>query len=147
MKRTFVKIAAAVLLPGAMAACASHRPILSPNARVNQVGTSVAERDVDDCLARGEAAKTEVAQQNSGENVVAGAAGSSVVGAAAGGAGGAISGNAGQGAAAGAVGGVVASLTASMLRWLFTPKPPDPNYQVFVERCLREKGYDPVGWK
>jgi hypothetical protein len=147
MKRSLVNISAVLSLSAAMAACSSHRPILSPNARVDQVGTSVAERDVDDCMARGEAAKTEVAQQNSGENVVASAAGSSVVGAAAGGAGGAIYGNAGQGAAAGAVGGVVASLTASMLRWLFRPNPPDPNYQVFVERCLREKGYDPAGWK
>jgi hypothetical protein len=147
MNRSFVKFAAPGLLVAAIAGCASQRPLLSPNAHLNQVGTSMAERDVEDCMARGEVAKSEGKLQNSGENVVANAAGSSVVGAAAGGAGGAIAGNAAQGAAAGAVGGAVASLTASMLRWLFTPKPPDTSYMLFVDRCLREKGYDPAGWK
>jgi hypothetical protein len=136
-----------VLLAAAMVGCSSRRPVLAPNAHLNQVGTEASQRDIDDCLARGEAAKSEAGQQPSGENVVAGAAGSSVVGAAGGAAGGAIVGNAGQGAAAGAVGGAVASLTASMLRWLFRPKPEDTSYKLFVDRCLREKGYDPAGWK
>jgi hypothetical protein len=33
------------------------------------------------------------------------------------------------------------------LRGLFASKPPDPAYRGFVDGCLREKGYEPVGWK
>lgn len=126
--------------------CASQRPLLSSNPHLASVGSNVAERDVDDCIERAKVASTE-SPQPSKENVVAGAATSSVVGAAAGGAGGAVIGNAGQGAAAGAVGGAVASLTSALLQGLFTPKPPDPSYRLFVDRCLREKGYEPAGWK
>jgi len=127
-------------------ACASHRPVLASNAHLMQVGPSVGERDIDDCIARAEAASSE-GGETAGENVVAGAAGSSVVGAAAGGAGGAVVGDAARGAAAGAVGGAVASLTSALLRGLFTSKAPDPSYRQFVDRCLREKGYEPASWK
>jgi hypothetical protein len=109
-----------------------------------RVGPEVAERDIDECIARAEAARTEGRETS---NVVTGAATGSVVGAAAGGAGGAVVGQAAQGAAAGAVGGAVASLMHALLGWMFQPKPPDPSNQQFVDRCLREKGYEPAGWK
>jgi len=146
MNKNAAKIALASWLSVGIAGCATHRPVLSANAHLERVGSSAGERDIQDCIARAEAAKTE-RPQGSGENVVAGAAGSSVVGAAAGGAGGAVVGNAGRGAAAGAAGGAVASLTSALLRGLFAPKPPDPSYRQFVDRCLREKGYEPAGWK
>ena len=120
--------------------------MLASNDYLMRVGPAVGERDIDDCITRAETASSETAGV-SGENVVAGAAGSSVVGAAAGGAGGAVVGEAGRGAAAGAVGGVVASLTSALLRGLFAAKSPDPSYRPFVERCLREKGYEPAGWE
>ncbi|HVO96168.1 MAG TPA: hypothetical protein VMT22_25150 [Terriglobales bacterium] len=109
-----------------------------------RVGPGVAERDIDECMARAEAAKTEGRDAGS---VAAGAATGSVVGAAAGGAGGAVVGQAAQGAAAGAIGGTVASLMHALLGWMFRPKPQDPSNQQFVDRCLREKGYEPAGWK
>jgi hypothetical protein len=128
-----------------ISACASQRPVLSANAHLVGMGSTAAERDIDECLKLAEAASAEGGK--AGEDVVAGAATSSVVGAAAGGAGGAVVGQAGQGAAAGAVGGAVASLTHALLRGLFRSKPPDPFHRQFVDRCLREKGYEPTGWK
>jgi len=42
-----------IILAAAIAAlvgCASQRPVLYPNAHLNQVGTTVAERDIDLCM-------------------------------------------------------------------------------------------------
>jgi hypothetical protein len=145
MKRV-TKITIALCLILGISGCSSHRPVLSANAHLARVGSDTAARDIDECIERAKVASTEGGESTSG-NVVAGAAGSSVVGAAAGGAGGAVVGNAAQGAAAGAVGGAVASLTSALLRGLFAPKPPDPALRSFADRCLREKGYEPAGWK
>jgi len=120
--------------------------MLSSNAHLMRVGPAVGERDIDDCVARAQAASTE-SHESDKENVVASAATSSVVGAAAGGAGGAVVGQAARGAAAGAVGGAVANLTRALLQGLFRSKPPDPSNRQFVDRCLREKGYELAGWK
>jgi hypothetical protein len=135
-------IVSGVLL--ALTACATQRPVLSANNHLMRVGTAAAERDIEDCMAIAETAAEARASGN--ENVVAGAATSSVVGAAAGGAGGAVFGNAGQGAAAGAVGGAVGSLTHSLLQGLFRSKPAEPVRRDLTERCLRAKGYEPSGW-
>jgi len=115
MKKTILQVATISSLLVGISACASQRPVLSSNAHLMRVGPDVGERDIDECIARAEAASTE-GRATSNENVVAGTATSSVVGAAAGGAGGAIVGQAGQGAAAGAVGGVVASLCMRFCR-------------------------------
>src|SRR5947209_19995582 len=100
MKKTILQVATISSLLVGISACASQRPVLSSNAHLMRVGPDVGERDIDECIARKEAASTE-GRATSNENVVAGTATSSVVGAAAGGAGGAIVGQAGQGAAAG----------------------------------------------
>lgn len=144
MRKTIRQIAMILSLFVGIAACASQRPVLSPNAQLMRAGAEGAERDIDECIARAEAA---MKQHREGSSVVTDTAASSVVGAAAGGAGGAIFGNAAQGAAAGAVGGTVASLMSALLGWMFRPKPPEPTNQQFVDRCLREKGYEPAGWK
>jgi hypothetical protein len=130
-----------------ISACAAQKPVLSSNARLTSVGPPVAERDIDECIAKA-GAEAGQNKQTSTENPVASAATSSVAGAAAGGAGGAIFGNAGQGAAAGAVGGAVGSLTMALLQGrFFERKPPEPITRQLTERCLREKGYEPVGWR
>jgi hypothetical protein len=66
------------------------------------------------------------------------------VGAAAGAAGAAVYGGdvgraAGTGAAAGAAAGAV--------RGGFEAADPNPTYRNFVQRCLRERGYDVIGWQ
>jgi hypothetical protein len=146
MKKTILQIATIPMLLLGISACASQRPVLSPNAHLMRVGPGVGEQDIGECIARAEAGSTE-GRETSKDNVVAGTATGSVVGAAAGGAGGAVVGRAGQGAAAGAAGGAAASLMHALLQGLFGSKPPDPSYRQFVDRCLREKGYEPVGWK
>jgi len=146
VKKTILQGVTLVSLLLEISACASQRPVLSSNEHLMRVGPEFGERDIDECIAGAEEASTEGGKASK-ENVVAGAATGSVVGAAAGGAGGAVVGQAGQGAAAGAVGGVVASLMHALLQGLFQSKPPDPFNRQFVERCLRERGYEPAGWK
>ena len=137
------------LPPLAISACAAQKPVLFSNAHLTSVGSPVSERDIDECITKAKAGSEAAPSTDSPkESPLAGAATSSVVGAAAGGAGGAIVCNAGQGAAAGAVAGAVGSLMYALLQGrLFERKPPEPITRQLTERCLREKGYDPVGWK
>ena len=147
MKRTILHIATLFFLLLWVSACASHRPVLSSNEHLARVGPSVAEGDIDECIRRAEAVPNE-RRDTSKEDVVGGTAASTAVGAAAGGAGGAVVGRAGQGAAAGAAGGAAASLTYALVRGLFTSnRAPDLSRRAFIDRCLREKGYEPAGWK
>jgi hypothetical protein len=142
-KRTLnIKLAIALLivLPG----CASQRPSLYSNEHLMRVGTSQAERDIDQCVQQAEGA-TE-GRENLAENAAVSTAGSAAIGAAAGGAGGAVVGQAGQGAAIGAASSAAAGLMYSILRGIFGSSPPAPSYKGFVDRCLREKGYEPA-WK
>lgn len=126
--------------------CATQRPFLASNEHLIRVGPEIAQQDIDFCIERAKATSTE-RSGDSNQNAVAGAATSSVVGAAAGGAGGAVFGQAAQGAAAGAVGGAVGSVTQALIQGLFRPKPPDRTNQQLVDSCLRQKGYEPAGWK
>ncbi|MEJ2431425.1 MAG: hypothetical protein P8075_21290, partial [Deltaproteobacteria bacterium] len=65
------------------------------------------------------------------------------IGAAGGAATGAVLGSVGRGAAAGGAGGAA----VGCLQGLFRSREPDPVFRQFVDRCLREKGYEPIGWK
>ena len=147
MKKTRRQGATLVLVLLGISACASQRPVLSPNEQLLRVGPEVGERDIDECLARANEATATESAEASTENVATGAATSSVVGAAAGAAGGAIVGEAGRGAAAGSVGGLAASLMHTLLQAVFRSQPPPPSTRQFVDRCLRAKGYEPAGWR
>jgi outer membrane lipoprotein SlyB len=145
IKNTILHSVALVSVVLGICACASHRPVLSSNEHLSRVGAEVAERDIDECIIQAKARTDGVNASN--DNVVAGAATGSVAGAAAGGATGAAFGHAGRGAAAGALGGVVGSVTHSLLQGMFRRKPPQPSNQQVVDSCLRQKGYEPAGWK
>lgn len=67
------------------------------------------------------------------------------VGGAAGAAGGAIYGDAGRGAAVGAAGGVAAGLVRDLFH--HGQGGPAPAYRHYVDQCLHERGYHPVGWQ
>jgi hypothetical protein len=131
------------------AGCSAKRPALYPNDHYQQVGQAAAERDIDECRAHAEAyVKSGGVDggQRAGEaarNTGVGAA----VGAAGGAAGGAVAGSAGWGAAIGAASGAAASLFGTMFGWMFESRSPEPVYANFVERCLRDRGYDPIGWQ
>jgi hypothetical protein len=127
-----------------LAGCAMQRPVLYPNEQFKRVGSSAAERDTDECMGR---AEEYVASNGRVDGAVkgaaTGAATSATINAAAGAAGGAIVGHAGTGAAIGGAAGA----TRGLIRGLSGKQNPSPVYKNFVNRCLRDKGYDPIGWQ
>ena len=122
--------------------CATRRPVLFDNTKLQSVGREAADKDIDECFARASDAGLEARQ---GERVVGNTGKAAVVGAAAGGAAGAFSRSesAGTGAAAGAAGAAAGTMVSSMFR----SGEPDPTQKRYVEECLREKGYRVIGWK
>ncbi len=128
---------AAAILP-LVAGCA-RRPVLYPNPKLDRAGAAAAERDIELCMRRGR----QLVAGGRAEEVATETAVGAGVGAAAGAAGGAVVGRPGKGAAVGAASGGA----ASFLRSLFYRRDPEPAFRNFVERCLREKGYEPIGWR
>ena len=130
-----------------LTACSASKPTLYPNDQYNKVGSAVADQDIANCEAQ---AKEYVKSGGQGGEMASEAArntaGGAVVGAAGGAVGGAIGGNVGQGAAVGAASGATAGLLGTMFGWMFRKSEPDPVYRNFVEKCLRDKGYEPIGW-
>lgn len=131
-----VPILAVVFLP----ACAAQRPVLYPNAKLQEVGAAQAEIDIDECIVLAQQAG--VGRSRAGE-VAEKTATASAIGAAGGAAAGAVRGRAGRGAAAGAAGGAAAGLTAGMIK----TRDLDPVTKRWVEACLQERGYRTIGWK
>ncbi len=120
--------------------CAQKQPVLYPNAHLNQVGQAAAQNDIDLCLQAAEAAGVGT---DRAEEIGRSTAGGALVGVAVGAATGAVFGNIGRGAAAGALGGAAAGAVRGGLQ----SGERDPVFRNFVDRCLREKGYDPIGWR
>jgi hypothetical protein len=127
-----------------LAGCSTARPVLYPNAHLQSVGREAAERDIRECERQAKAAGADRRSGAAGD-VATGTAVGGGIGAASGAVGGAISGGgAGIGAAIGAASGAVAGFLGS----LFTRRSSvTPAYTGFVDRCLREKGYEPTGWE
>jgi hypothetical protein len=142
LKKRTLNIGLATALLIVLSACANQRPSLYSNEHLMRVGSSAAEQDIDKCIQHAERAGE--GQENLAENAAVSTAGSAAIGAAAGGAGGAVVGQAGQGAAIGAASSAAASLMYSLVRGVFGSNKPAPYYRGLVERCLREKGYEPA---
>jgi hypothetical protein len=136
----FVCAAAAAAL---LAACAAQevRPVLYPNLKLRQAGEQQAQRDIDACIALAEKSGAPAAGASP---VARGAAEGAAVGGATAAVGSAIrGGNVAEGAAAGAaIGG-----TAGAVHGAFRASRPDPLHRNFVQRCLRERGYEVIGWR
>jgi outer membrane lipoprotein SlyB len=127
----------------AVAACASQaRPILYPNDHLSAVGQAQADADLAECRRLAETAGAS-AGSGEGEQAARGAVVGGAIGGATGAAGGAVLGRPGTGAAVGAATGA----TANFMRSLFRRDQPSQAYRSFVDRCLRERGYEPVGWE
>ena len=133
-------LALVVLACAASAACASKRPVLYPNQHYRDAGIEVSKVDIDTCM---EMAETGVGDKNDAANTAGRTAVGAGAGAAVGAVGGAITGGAGTGAAVGAATGG----TAGFLSGLWDTRGHDPIYIAYVETCLREKGYQPIGWR
>jgi outer membrane lipoprotein SlyB len=144
MKESSIVIMTLLLLSG----CASQRPVLYPNEQFKRVGTETANREIDECKRRAdEYLNSDGRAEGALAGAVKGAATSAAVGGAAGGTGGAVVGRAGTGAAVGAAGGGAAGATRGLIHGLMDKQGPSPVYKNFVFRCLREKGYSPIGWE
>lgn len=124
-----------------IAGCSAPSPVLYPNARLNEVGQAQANQDIEACQQMAEAGGANAAPDQVGR-AAQGTAVGGAVGGATGAVGGAVLGSAGRGAAFGAATGA----TAGLMRSIFSRPQPSGAYKNFVNRCLRDKGYEPVGW-
>src|SRR5215831_1818612 len=112
-----MKRVAVALVTAGLVGCATARPVLYPNEKFEQVGSSGADRDIAECSELADRAGATPGAGKAGQvakDTGIGTAG----GAAAGAVGGAIAGSPGIGAAAGAASGAVWSLFSSMFGWM-----------------------------
>lgn len=123
-----------------MTACAKKRPVLYPNPTYQAAGATVATADIDECI---QLAADHGHTTDAGKNVAGSTAKGAVTGAVVGGAVGAVTGRPGRGAAAGAAGGGA----GGMMGGAWKSGDPDQIERRFVEQCLRDKGYQVIGWK
>lgn len=118
----------------------NQRPQLYPNAHYQQVGVEQAQMDISNCMYRADhGAPQDSVAKDAAVNTLGGAA----AGAALGAIGGAIAGDAGTGAAAGAALGGATGIGKTV----YDQSKPDETYKGYVEACLRERGYDVIGWR
>ncbi len=133
--------AAPAVIAAVLAGCASQRPVLYPNAKYKQVGDAVARQDVDDCIRLAEQAG---ASHGGGERAVRSGATGAAVGGVTGAVAGAIGGrNVLDSAASGAAVGGAGAGTYGAIQ----SGKPGEIHRNFVQRCLRERGYDVIGWQ
>ncbi len=140
MKCLSMQIAVVLAAVFFLSACAVKRPVLYPNQQLKQVGSEAAQADIDECI---RLASEHGANSKAGEKVAKRTVVGAAIGAATGAAVGAVLGHAGRGAAVGAAGGGAGGLMTG----LFSSREPDPVFRRFVEKCLRKKGHEPVGWR
>lgn len=132
-------VALAVVTLGA--GCA-QRPVLYPNARLEDVGKAEAAGDIAYCRARADeyVSSGAATAKEIGKDTAVGAVGGAGIGAVAG----AVSGGgAGRGAGIGAAVGA----TAGLLHGTIKSAGPSPIYKGFVDRCLSNMGYQVIGWQ
>lgn len=132
-----------LILVMALAGCSSaKRPVLYPNAHLNNVGQQQADADINACM---RAAEASGANDNRGGDVAKSTAKAGAVGASTGAVVGAISSgtSVGRGAAIGGAG----AATATLVGGAFDASEPTQVYIRYVEQCLHDKGYQSIGWR
>jgi len=124
-----------------MAACASSkRPVLYPNSHLQAVSQAQVQRDIDYCMQL--AASSGVSRHKDGEIAKKTVTGSAM-GAAGAGTAALVLGRNADHILAGAAGGAA----AGMVKGGIDSTDMNPTFQRFVGRCLREKGYEVIGWE
>ena len=99
-----------------------------------------AQEEIDACLQLAEASG---AKADKGQEIGKKTAGAAVIGGVTGAAWGAFFGDAGRHAGA----GVAAGASGALVHGAMKSGDPDVIFRGFVERCLREKGYEVIGWR
>ncbi len=136
-KQGYAFVVAALLL--LLCGCGAPKPVLYPNDHLKRVGDGQAQRDIATC----EQLAAEYVQSDAGKEALKNTAGGAAGGAVVGGAVGAVTGRLGRGIGVGAAAGAAAGLVRSAS----DAGKPSPVQRQFVERCLREKGYETIGWQ
>jgi uncharacterized protein YcfJ len=133
----FLALSVAAMLAG----CArTQSPVLYPNAHLQQVGQEQADRDIEACRQQASQNVPSAGGKEIARDTAVGAVGGAAVGAVAG----AVTGHgAGRGAAVGAATGGTAGAVHGTAKQI----EPSHVYKNYVNRCLREKGYEVIGWQ
>ena len=119
-------------------ACAK-KPVLYPNEQYKKAGETKVSEDIAYCMefaeeSVGKTSKTKTSVKTGIQGgLIGGAVGLGI---------GIVTGSPGSSALAGAAGGAAGGAVGGAIQ-----DNPDPLYRKFVERCLREKGYETMGWK
>jgi outer membrane lipoprotein SlyB len=130
MKTIFIAGIIALLLTG----CAST-PQLYPNAKLKDVGKAQAKADIATCTKNAD----DYLESPAVKKTLKGAATGAVIGGAIGVVGGLFTGGIGRSAAVGAaVGGTAGGVSGALS--------PDQVKRQFINKCLKDKGYDVIGW-
>lgn len=127
------------LVAAVLTGCAGPQVVVYPDARVQSLPKETVQKDIDECTAKAKAFvkehKGQLVAKRTGAGALFGAFLGVIFGAFTGDYGGAVAQGAAVGAAAGFAGGAVEANS------------PDGVHRRFVEYCLMEKGYKPMGWK
>lgn len=135
MLKSFIVLIVLIIVVG----CASYGPVLYPNEHLKMTGEEQANRDIAECDHLADA----YIKSDAGKAALKSVAGGGVAGAVIGGAAGSVTGRLGRGAVVGAVTGAAVGL----VRGVSKASEPSPIHKRFIERCLREKGYELLGWQ
>ncbi|MDT8991914.1 glycine zipper family protein [Curvibacter sp. APW13] len=121
----------------------SARPVFYPNAKLNAVGQERANQDADVCM--GQARNAGLTPDEKDNAVLHGAEKGAAIGGVAGAVGALVRGKGVERAVEhGAVGAAVGG-SAGAVAGAFHEKP-SGTYRHYVQRCLKDKGYDVIGW-
>lgn len=121
--------------------CSNPKPVIYPNAHLQNVGNNQAQQHIDFCMAQAKQYGTGMDKgKDIGKRALTGAA----IGAATSAAVSAVlGGNVGRAAGAGAAGGAAAGTISGAAE----SGNPGTVYKNYVNRCLQDRGYDVIGWQ
>lgn len=141
---------ASIVLSAALVGCSatgpqsiSARPVLYPNPTFKQVGEAKARAEADACMAQAQAAgltpdeKNNEAARRAGQGAATGGV-AAAVGALVTGRG--LDGAVRSGVAGAAVGGSAGAVSGAL------HEKPSSLFRNYVQRCMRDKGFDVMGW-
>lgn len=135
--KRFFNIIASIGIIFCFTGCVS-KPVLYPNAYYKMVGEEQADKDITSAMNKADDldlnSKWKEDVVNEGKDAARGAAIGTGYGL--------YRGDIGLGAVAGAVAGFL----WAMVSWMF-PSKPTPVYKNYVDKDLKDKGYDVIGWK
>jgi outer membrane lipoprotein SlyB len=136
---SFTAAVAVTVLALMVAGCATQGPVLYPNDHLKKVGEQQARKDIEEC----DNAAAAYVKSDAGKKAAKSTLGGAAVGTAAGTVSGAVFGNVGRGSLAGAATGA----TIGLIRGVSKASQPSPIHKRFVDQCLIDKGYKPIGWE